>query len=127
MTVHTFLREDVDVLDYGTGPYCTLGVKIRCFGPTLGRCLYTYRLGFSPQGVLAVKYWHRPPSDELVGTMQPEPSVIASRHLVDNRPVIRVTIGDVIVVEGYGSFEIGQPTLVDYDRPTIEATPWPES
>lgn len=127
MTVHTFLREDVDVLDYGTGPYCTLGVKIRCFGPTLSRCQYTYRLGFSPQGVLAVKRWKQPPSDELVGTMQPEPSVISARPIPDERQVIRVSIGDVIVVEGYGSFEIGPPTLVDYDRPTVEATPWPSA
>lgn len=127
MTVHTFLREDVDVLDYGTGPYCTLGVKIRCAGSGLGRCAYTYRLGFSPQGVLAVKRWRQPPCVDLVGTMQPEPSVISARPIPDPRPVITVRLGDVIVVEGYGSFEIGPPTIVDYDRPTVEATPWPES
>lgn len=123
VTVFTYLREDVDVRYANTEhPSYTLAVKIRCRIP---RCDYTYSLGFKPEGQLGRDRHGGPLVDYLFGWLSPEASVIAAHAIEDNRPVIHVEVGDVIVVEGYGTFEVGMPTRNNYDRPVLFSTPWP--
>lgn len=118
--VHTFLREDVDILyPQSQHPTYQLGVRFQFRGRN-------HTLGFSPQGTPGRKTMGGPMIDDLFGWLNAEASVIAAHHIPDPRPVCPLVMGDAIVVEGYGTFVLTKPRWSD-DAPLLVAYPWPVS
>lgn len=77
-----------------------------------------FSLGFSPAGRPARKVHQGPLHDELFGWINELPIVIADWHPAP-KPVIVIDDGDLIVVEGYGTFRVKLP-LHQFLAPTVE-------
>lgn len=64
-----------------------------------------YGLGISPTGTPARQVYQGPLVDELFGWLNERPTVIGTWH-PDPLPRVEIKEGDIISVEGHGSFRV---------------------
>lgn len=99
---------------YPESPRPSYSLMVR-FRANIDRCVGSnFKLGFSPKGVPGRQVSGGTETLDLFGWLNAEPAIISRYPIPDERPVVYLELGDVIVIAGHGSFLVAPP--VGYDH-----------